>query len=213
MARKLRPRKGTTGQHAAYTGAVGEVTVDTTKNAIVVHDGTTAGGHPAAKEANMNKAGVGLGNVDNTADLNKPISNATQSALDLKANRINAVLTGTPTAPTQFAGDNSDKIATTAYVDSAFDTVQVASQIDPSSASLAVAPHTRVLYLTAGSLVAAQTIDLTSLPDGAVITIYSTSGITALTISGGTLIGTLSTLAAGGAARVARAGTNLLLGV
>jgi len=29
---------------------------------------------------------VGLGNVDNTSDLNKPISTATQSALDLKAN-------------------------------------------------------------------------------------------------------------------------------
>jgi hypothetical protein len=28
---------------------------------------------------------VGLGNVDNTSDLNKPVSNATQTALDLKA--------------------------------------------------------------------------------------------------------------------------------
>lgn len=32
------------------------------------------------------KADVGLGNVDNTSDVNKPISTATQSALDLKAN-------------------------------------------------------------------------------------------------------------------------------
>lgn len=31
------------------------------------------------------KADVGLGNVDNTTDLSKPISTATQSALDLKA--------------------------------------------------------------------------------------------------------------------------------
>ncbi len=29
---------------------------------------------------------IGLGNVDNTADLDKPISTATQTALDLKAN-------------------------------------------------------------------------------------------------------------------------------
>jgi hypothetical protein len=28
---------------------------------------------------------VGLGNADNTSDLNKPVSNATQTALDLKA--------------------------------------------------------------------------------------------------------------------------------
>lgn len=34
----------------------------------------------------LTKSDVGLGNVDNTSDLNKPISTATQSALDLKAN-------------------------------------------------------------------------------------------------------------------------------
>ena len=34
----------------------------------------------------ITKAMVGLGNVDNTSDLNKPISTATQAALDLKAN-------------------------------------------------------------------------------------------------------------------------------
>ena len=34
----------------------------------------------------VTKAQVGLGNVDNTSDLAKPISNATQAALDLKAN-------------------------------------------------------------------------------------------------------------------------------
>ena len=32
-------------------------------------------------------AQVGLGNVDNTADLNKPVSTATQAILDLKANK------------------------------------------------------------------------------------------------------------------------------
>lgn len=35
---------------------------------------------------NITKANVGLGNVDNTADADKPISTAVQSALDLKAN-------------------------------------------------------------------------------------------------------------------------------
>jgi hypothetical protein len=36
------------------------------------------------------KADVGLSNVDNTSDLSKPISNATQSALDLKQDAISA---------------------------------------------------------------------------------------------------------------------------
>lgn len=42
--------RGTTAQHAAYTGPVGELTVDTDKKVVVVHDGATAGGVPMAKE-------------------------------------------------------------------------------------------------------------------------------------------------------------------
>ena len=40
--------RGTTAQHAKYTGRPGELTVDTNKNVVVVHDGVTAGGHPMA---------------------------------------------------------------------------------------------------------------------------------------------------------------------
>lgn len=36
---------------------------------------------------NITKDNIGLGNVDNTSDLNKPISTATQTALDKKANK------------------------------------------------------------------------------------------------------------------------------
>ncbi len=36
----------------------------------------------------LTKSNIGLGNVDNTSDLNKPISTATQSALDLKQDEI-----------------------------------------------------------------------------------------------------------------------------
>ena len=41
------------------------------------------------------KSDVGLSNVDNTTDLNKPISTATQIALDLKANTASPTFTGT----------------------------------------------------------------------------------------------------------------------
>jgi hypothetical protein len=37
-------RRGTTAQNDLFTGAVGEVTVDTTKSTLRVHDGSTAGG-------------------------------------------------------------------------------------------------------------------------------------------------------------------------
>ena len=49
MAKKLQLRRGTTSQHSSFTGAVGEVTVDTDKKVVVVHDGSTAGGVPLAK--------------------------------------------------------------------------------------------------------------------------------------------------------------------
>ena len=46
MAKRLQHRGGTTAQHSTFTGAVREVTVDTDKDTLVVHDGATAGGKP-----------------------------------------------------------------------------------------------------------------------------------------------------------------------
>lgn len=43
-----------------------------------------------AKEIAVTKESIGLGNVDNTSDLDKPVSSATQSALDEKEGLINA---------------------------------------------------------------------------------------------------------------------------
>ena len=60
---------------------------------------------------------LGLSNVNNTSDVNKPISTAQQAALDLKVKTVNPVFTGAPTAPTAAAGTNTDQIATTAFVD------------------------------------------------------------------------------------------------
>ena len=46
MATRLQLRKGTTTEHSTFVGANGEVTVDTTKKTLVLHDGVTAGGKP-----------------------------------------------------------------------------------------------------------------------------------------------------------------------
>lgn len=53
MAKQLKLRRGTTTEHSTFTGAEGEVTVDTTKDTVVVHDGSTAGGIPLAKESSI----------------------------------------------------------------------------------------------------------------------------------------------------------------
>lgn len=49
MAIQFQFRRGTTAEHSTFTGAEGEVTVDTTKGVAVVHDGSTAGGYPMAR--------------------------------------------------------------------------------------------------------------------------------------------------------------------
>jgi hypothetical protein len=43
-------RGGTTTEHEAFTGLLRELTIDTTKHTVVVHDGTTPGGFPLQKE-------------------------------------------------------------------------------------------------------------------------------------------------------------------
>lgn len=53
MAKQLQLRRGTTTEHSSFTGAIGEVTVDTDKDVVVVHDGSTAGGFAMAKESDI----------------------------------------------------------------------------------------------------------------------------------------------------------------
>jgi len=60
MAKKLQLRGGTTAEHSSFTGALREVTVDTDKDVLVVHDGSTAGGFPAGDlRASNNLSDVG----------------------------------------------------------------------------------------------------------------------------------------------------------
>jgi hypothetical protein len=49
LSEQLQLRRGTAAQVAVFTGAAGEVVVDTTNNRLVVNDGATAGGFAAAK--------------------------------------------------------------------------------------------------------------------------------------------------------------------
>ena len=56
MSTAIQRRRGTTAQHATFTGLAGEITVDTDKNTAVVHDGVTVGGTPLATEAAVKAA-------------------------------------------------------------------------------------------------------------------------------------------------------------
>ena len=62
MPKQVQLRRGTTAEHAGFTGAVAEITVDTNLYTIRVHDGVTAGGHRLAKYTDIT-GNVGGGNV------------------------------------------------------------------------------------------------------------------------------------------------------
>ena len=59
MATAIQRRRGTAAQHSSFTGLAGEITIDTTNNTVVVHDGSTAGGHRLAKYSEITSLGDG----------------------------------------------------------------------------------------------------------------------------------------------------------
>ena len=54
MSTQVQFRRGNTAQTSTFTGATAEITVDTDKKTIVVHDGLTVGGFPLATVAYAN---------------------------------------------------------------------------------------------------------------------------------------------------------------
>lgn len=70
--------RGTTAQHATYTGLPGELTVDTDKHVVVVHDGSTAGGVPMAR-ADHRHPEYSIGTASGTVSGMTKLSDATNS--------------------------------------------------------------------------------------------------------------------------------------
>jgi len=93
MATQVQNRRGSTAEHSTFTGAVAELTVDTDKDVVVVHDGSTAGGHPMLKQDLSN---LPAGTIDN-ADINASAAIAgTKISPDFGSQ--NVTTTGTATA-------------------------------------------------------------------------------------------------------------------
>jgi hypothetical protein len=67
---------------------------DTAELDAIAAAGTAADSKIATAVAALTKSSVGLANVDNTSDADKPVSTATQTALDAKASLAGATFTG-----------------------------------------------------------------------------------------------------------------------
>ncbi len=136
---------------AGVTTAANKLIYATGADAFSTAD-LTAAGRAILDDANAGaqRTTLGLGNLDNTADADKPVSTATQTALNAKAPLASPTFTGTPGAPTPSVGDASTQIATTAFV---------SAILPASSADNAVArfDSTTGKLLQASALIAADT--------------------------------------------------------
>lgn len=81
MSFAFQRRRGTTTQHASFTGLAGELTVDTTKKTVVVHDGSTAGGVPLAKERPTLNAQTGTSYTLADTDASKVVTASNAGAI------------------------------------------------------------------------------------------------------------------------------------
>ena len=96
MAIQIQLRQGTTTEHNTFKGAVGEVTVDTTKDVPVVHDGVTVGGHPVASKANadgtislIKKDGTSAGTINEDGLFNNTLTSTnTNQALTAAQGKV-----------------------------------------------------------------------------------------------------------------------------
>lgn len=109
----------------------------------------------------LDKTDVGLDQVDNTSDADKPVSTAQQAALDLKADLASPALTGNPTAPTPAVGDNDTSIATTAFVQA-----EIAAQT-----LIPEAPQDNIAYVRLNGAWVSITSVLTTLGNSNVVTL------------------------------------------
>ena len=101
LAKKADKVSGTNGNFAGLDGN-GNLTDSGKKSTDFVPVGRKVNGHALSEDVTVTKGDVGLGNVDNTSDADKPVSTATQSALDGKADKVSSAANG------NFAGLDSN---------------------------------------------------------------------------------------------------------
>lgn len=121
---------------------------------VRVPTSTTINGHPLTGNVTLTKEDVVLGNVDNTSDVNKPVSTAQQAALDAKADKSNVLQKDntTPYTPTQPYHPSTKEYADKILSDAVLGTVPDGS-ITPAKLDRQYAEFTgfKVLYNGGGN--------------------------------------------------------------
>ena len=210
MATQVQFRGGTTSEHSTFTGVAREVTVDTTKKTVVVHDGSTAGGIPLAKESAATSAvaitggtinGTTIGattastgkftSVTNTGLTSGRVMYATTGGL--VTDSASLTFDGTTVTATKFAGALNGTVGATTASTGAFTTLSTSSTTTFSgltaSTALALDASKNVVSVTntgTGNNVLSASPTLTGTIAGASLSLSSlTSGrVTYATTSG-----------------------------
>ncbi len=159
MAKQLQLRSGTTTEHNTFTGAVGEVTVDTTKDTLVVHDGVTAGGHPVATRANadgtvslIKKDGTSAGTINATGLFNNTLTSTnTNQALTAAQGKVLKDTLDTTTSSTFGVGQTwqnltSSRSAGVTYTNTTGKPIQIYIMTGTQSSTLVIDGVTIVVH-------------------------------------------------------------------
>ena len=146
MAKLLKLRRGTTTQHSSFTGAEGEVTVDTSKDTAVVHDGSQAGGRPLAREDLNNVANNTVRDKVNAAT----DSNTFTDADHTKLNGIETAATADQTASEikTLYESNSDTNAFTNAYQTKLGNIETGATADQTASEIASALNGQNVYTT-----------------------------------------------------------------
>jgi len=137
MSKLLQMRGGTTSQHNSFTGAVREVTVDTDKDTLVVHDGSTQGGFALPRTAAEVVALISNDSIDSqhyaagSIDAEHLASDSVTEA-KMAANSVDSQAYVDGSIDEVHLSDNS--VDSRAYVDGSIDAIHMsANSIDSAS--------------------------------------------------------------------------------
>ena len=83
MADQIQLRGGTTAETQTFTGANREVTIDTDKKVLVVHDGVQPGGYPLQSEGATTDPLSASNNLSDVADPAAAFNNIAQAFFDV----------------------------------------------------------------------------------------------------------------------------------
>lgn len=174
VAKKVQFRGGTTTSHQSFTGAEREVTVDTTKKTLVVHDGITPGGVPLAKELETQNS------LDLKVDKNEPITPNTNTKITYDSKGL--ILSGSNLEASDIPDLDASKITSgiidsarlPSFVDDVIEYPNLASfPVDGEAGKIYIALDTNKTYRWSGSTF----VYITS---GAVVSVNGYTGIITL---------------------------------